>query len=54
MESINFTLRFINRHMFVELNNELWLIDTGAPTTFGDSEWYYCRFRVVSFKQELQ
>ena len=28
-------LRFQDGHVFVELSGELWLLDTGAPTSFG-------------------
>ncbi len=28
-------LFFGNNHLFVEINNALWLLDTGAPTSFG-------------------
>ena len=30
-------LRHMHGHMFVEIDNEMWLIDTGAPISFGDS-----------------
>jgi hypothetical protein len=30
-------VQFTNDHLFIELDNELWLIDTGAPTSFGAS-----------------
>lgn len=30
-------LQFRNGHVFVELGGELWLLDTGAPTSFGMS-----------------
>ncbi|HNQ90149.1 MAG TPA: hypothetical protein PKM73_16145, partial [Verrucomicrobiota bacterium] len=28
-------LRFKDGHLFVEIGGELWLLDTGAPTSFG-------------------
>lgn len=30
-------LTFLKEHLFLELNSELWLLDTGAPTSFGSS-----------------
>jgi len=30
-------LQFRNRHLFVQLGGELWLLDTGSPTSFGIS-----------------
>lgn len=33
----SFPLQFRNGHLFVELGGELWLLDTGAPTSFGAS-----------------
>jgi len=33
----SFPLHFRNGHLFVELGGELWLLDTGAPTSFGAS-----------------
>lgn len=30
-------LKLQDRHLFLELNGELWLLDTGAPTSFGAS-----------------
>jgi len=32
-----FPLQLRDGHLFVELNGELWLLDTGAPTSFGTS-----------------
>lgn len=32
-----FPLQLINGHVFVELDGELWVIDTGAPSSFGTS-----------------
>jgi hypothetical protein len=31
-------LNFIEGHLFVELDGNLWLFDTGAPTSFGISQ----------------
>ena len=33
--TIHLPLKLTNGHIFVELNGDLWLIDTGAPTSFG-------------------
>ena len=30
------TLHFNDGHLFVDLEGELWLFDTGAPSSFGD------------------
>ena len=35
MDTLPLQLR--DGHLFVELNGELWLLDTGAPTSFGNS-----------------
>jgi len=37
MESAVLPLKYINNHMFTELDGQMWLIDTGAPTSFGNS-----------------
>jgi len=34
-EAVALPLQLINGYLFVELNNVLWLLDTGAPTSFG-------------------
>lgn len=34
---ITLPLQFRDGHVFVELGGELWLLDTGAPTSFGTS-----------------
>ena len=31
-----YSLTIKNEHMFLELENGLWLIDTGAPSSFGE------------------
>ncbi len=31
-----YTLRFENKHLFVEVEGNTWLIDTGAPSSFGN------------------
>lgn len=31
-------LRFVNGHLFMELASGLWLLDTGAPTSFGKNK----------------
>lgn len=32
-----YNLQYINGHIFIEVDGELWLFDTGAPTSFGSS-----------------
>lgn len=32
---MKYPLLFLNGHLFLELNHELWLLDTGAPGSFG-------------------
>ena len=40
-------------HVFVELGGELWLVDTGAPTSFGTSGQPFHRCRAVQPRCEL-
>lgn len=33
-----FELKFLQKHLFLSLENQLWLFDTGAPQSFGEGE----------------
>ena len=54
-------LRHMHGHMFVEIDNEMWLVDTGAPTSFGDynciaigSEQFYLDECYHSYTAEMK
>ena len=33
-----FELKFLQKHLYLSLENQLWLFDTGAPQSFGEGE----------------
>jgi len=36
-KTVHLPLKYINGHIFVQIAGDLWLIDTGSPTSFGVS-----------------
>ena len=42
-----FELKFLERHLYLSLGDQLWLFDTGAPQSFGEGgEAFYFGERV--------
>ena len=42
-QSFDFKLEYLNSHLFIVLDNQRWLLDTGSPVSFGeDSGLVFC------------